>query len=53
MIVENQKELIISLFIDAFDNKWICTPKSVIVYNSEGVEFKNNSTNESGVVVSK
>ena len=50
---KNKKQLIISLFIDAFDNKWVCTPNSVIVYNLEGVEFKNNNTNESSVVVSK
>ena len=51
--IKNQKEIITGLFIDTFDNKWICTSKSVIVYNLEGVEFKNNSTNESSVVVSK
>ena len=51
--IKNKKQLIINLFIDAFDNKWICTSKNVIVYNLEGVEFKNNSTNESSVVVSK
>ena len=50
---KNKKHLIVNLFIDAFDNKWICTAKNVIVYNPEGVEFKNNSTNESSVVVSK
>ena len=50
---KNKKELIINFFIDDFDNKWICTPKRVIVYNLEGVEFKNNNTNESSVVVSK
>ena len=51
--IKNQKEAITNLFIDAFDNKWICTSKNVIVYNLEGVEFKNNNTNKSSVVVSK
>ena len=41
--IKNQKELITNLFIDSFDNKWICTPKNIIVYNLEGVEFKNNN----------
>ena len=50
---KNKKHLIVNLFIDSFDNKWICTTKNVIVYNPEGVEFKNNSTNESSVIVSK
>ena len=50
---KNQKSSINNFFIDGFDNKWICTSKGVAVYNLEGVEFKNNTINESSVVVSK
>ena len=51
--LKNKRSLIISLFVDAFDNKWICTSNNIIVFNNEGVEFKNNITNENSVVVSK
>ena len=50
---ENKKTSINNLFIDAFDNKWICTTTKLVVYNSEGVEFKNNNINKNNVVVSK
>ena len=42
-----------NLFIDTFDNKWICTNKSIIVYNLEGVEFKNNKLENEKLIVSK
>jgi streptogramin lyase len=51
--LKNHRSLIISLFVDAFDNKWICTSNNIIVFNTEGVEFKNNITNENIVIVSK
>ena len=41
------------MFIDSFDNKWICTPKNVIVYNDDGVEFKDNIITNNSVIVSK
>ena len=51
--LKKQRSLIINLFVDAFDNKWIHTSNNIIVFNDEGVEFKNNITNENSVVVSK
>ena len=50
----NKKEpFVINLFIDAFDNKWLCTHKKIIIYNTEGVEFKNNISDTENIIVSR
>ena len=51
--ISHKKALVTSLFIDDFDNKWVCTLKDVIVYNIDGVEFKNNISAQNSVIVSK
>ena len=37
----------------AFDNKWICTLNNIILFNTEGIEFKNNITIADNVIVSR
>ena len=48
-----KKEVITNLFIDAFDNKWICTLTDIVLFNAEGIEFKNNITTENSFIVSR
>jgi len=43
----NKKEKINNFYIDFFDNKWICLYDKTVIYNLEGVEFKNNIKEES------
>jgi len=51
--INNKTSFVISVLIDGFDNKWVSTSNSVIVYNTVGVEFKNNITDNNIFLVIK
>jgi len=48
-----EKKTITNVLIDGHDNKWVCTSKSLTIYNKEGVEFQKNNHTENNVLVFK